>query len=128
MVELEHLSKEFEKVHDAFPGLIVRLAVMEHWQSSHLDTHRLEDLAVGAAKIATDLRLKEMNYMRRQIEAERGIYITRELYDREHQRIHDEINDLRTSRDTGAGAKGIVEKFWPLFLAALMFLVGHFWK
>jgi hypothetical protein len=52
-----------------------------------------------------DHRLHEMNAMRKQIEDERGSFVTRGVYDLSQQRVRDEITGLRTSRDTSAGEK-----------------------
>lgn len=128
MADLEHLAKEFEKVHDALPEMLVRTARLEQWVAAHPETHRLEGVVLSVAKAATDQRLESMNELRKQIDTERGTFITRELYDREHRRIQDDVNGLRTSRDENSGEKGFLEKFWPLFLAVGMFIVGHFWK
>ena len=129
MAGLEHLAKEFEKVHDALPGLVTRIVQLEVWQSSHPDTHRLEGVALEVAKRATDQRLESMNELRKQIDMERGTFISRELYDREHLRIREELTtlrttqeaaiaNLRTSRDESVGEKGTLERFWPLLLSA----------
>jgi hypothetical protein len=128
MAELEHFAREFEKVHDSLPKMEVRIAVVEEWQKSHPDTHRLEGVALELARKATDIRLESMNELRNQISEERGTFVTRELYDREAQRIREELNNLRASRDSSSGEKGLLEKFWPLFLALAMFVAGHFWK
>ena len=159
MADLEHLSKEFEKVHDSIPRLCVRLSLVEEWQKAHPETHRLEGVALSVAKVATDLRLESMNELRKQIDSERGSFVTRELYAHEHERMRGEyealrkqidsergsfvtrelydrereqsrgeLSDLRASRDERTGEKGILEKFWPLLLAAAMFLAGHWWR
>ena len=129
MADLEHLAKEFEKVHDELPLLLVRIAVVEEWQRTHPDTHRLEGVALALASTITAAKLHDMNELRKQIDTERGTFITRELYDREHQRIREELSDLRSSRDTSSGEKGLLEQLWPFILAALTFLAGHLvWK
>ena len=129
MADLEHLAKEFEKVHDELPLLLVRIAVIEEWQRTHPDTHRLEGVALALASTTTAAKLHEMNELRKQIDTERGTFITREFYDREHQRIREELSDLRSSRDTSSGEKGLLEQIWPFILAALTFLAGHLvWK
>jgi hypothetical protein len=149
---LGHLAKEFEKVHDsqprlterlallenwhvlhpdihsALPGVLTRLSLVEGWQRDHPDTHRLEGVALGVAKTATDLRLENMNELQKQIESERGCFITRELYDREHRRLLDDITILRSNNDVSSGEKSTLEQFWPFLLAIFMYLLGHFWK
>ena len=124
VMALDHLEREFEKVHDALPGLLARLAVLETWQRGHPDTHRLEGVALSLAREATDSRLHAMNELRQQIDQERGMYITRELYDREHQRMQEEVANLRTSRDTSTGEKSALERFWPLLLSAAILAVA----
>ena len=123
---LEHLQKEFERVHDALPALDRRITVLEAWQISHPDTHRLEGVALNAAKEATDKRLESMNELRKQIDTERGTFVTRELYDREHRRLLDDIASLSKSRDSASGEKGLLEQFWPWLLACLTFLAGKY--
>jgi hypothetical protein len=123
---LEHLKREFERVHDALPALDRRITVLEAWQISHPDTHRLEGVALNVAKEATDKRLEAMNDLRKQIDNERGSFITRELYDREHLRLRDDIANLAKSRDSASGEKGLLEQFWPWLLACLTFLAGKY--
>lgn len=128
MADLEHLAKEFEKVHDAIPKLLVRVSITEEWQRTHSDIHRLEGVALSIDREAVAQRMASMNELRKQIDSERGTFITRELYDRENQHMREEITDLRESRDIGSGEKGLLEKFWPLLLAAAMFIAGHWWR
>jgi hypothetical protein len=128
VADLEHLAKEFEKVHDELPILLVRIAVVEEWQRTHPETHRLEGVALSLASSMTAAKLHDMNELRKQIDTERGIFITREFYDREHQRIREELSDLRSSRDQGAGEQGFLERFWPLFVAVGIVILQHFWK
>ena len=129
---LDHLSKEFERIHDAFPKLETRLAIVEAWQLSHPETHRLEKLALDTAKIATDAKLHDMNELRKQIDNERGLYPTRELVDTKLAVIHKDIADLRSSRDTNTGEKSgeqsFLDRYWPLFVAGAVVIAEHFWK
>jgi hypothetical protein len=127
-VDLGHLEKEFEKVHDELPILLSRVAVTEEWQRTHPETHRLEAAAFALANAAIAAKLHDMNELRKQIDTERGTFITREFYDREHQRIREEISDLRSSRDQGAGEQSFLERFWPLFVAVGIVILQHFWK
>src|ERR1035441_4420028 len=90
MINVDHLAKEFEKLHDEFPKLLVHVALLEEWQRIHPDTHRLEGVALSIIKNATDLRLESMNELRKQIETERGSFVARELYDREHSHRSEE--------------------------------------
>ena len=125
----EHLVGERLAMITSYEGLSSRLAVLEEWQRAHPDTHRLEAENAVARREAVDLRLHEMNALRRQIDNERGTFITRELYDREHLRLVQDVASLRSSRDTSSGEKTILERLWPFILAALTFLAGHMvWK
>ena len=129
MADLEHLASEFEKLHDAMPAIVTELAVVKEWQRTHPDTHRLEAIALAVAKAATDERLHSMNEMRKQIDNERGTFITRELYDREHFRLITEVKELRAKSDNSSGEKGALELAWPFLLAVGTFIAGHMvWK
>jgi hypothetical protein len=110
MIDLTHLESEFEKVHDALPVLTVRVAVIEEWLKSHPETHRLEGVALAVAKVATDLRLESMNNLRLQIDSERGSFVARELYDREHTRVREEITNLR--QQTADDKRFMVNMTW----------------
>jgi hypothetical protein len=106
MIDLEHLAKEFEKLHDALPTLRERVSKMEEWQRAHPDIHRLEkegvataftaaNIALSTAKEEIERRLLSGNKLREQIESERGSFVARELYDREHDALGQEIVDVR---------------------------------
>ena len=128
VMKLERLEKEFEKVHDVVPLLSTRVALIEEWQSNHPDTHRLEGVALEVARKALDEKLHTMNNLKAQIDSERNTFITRELYDREHRRMQDDVANLRSSRDADTGGKTLLEKFWPILLGVVALLLGHFWK
>ena len=36
--------------------------------------------------------------------------------------------NLRKSRDKGTGERGVLEQFWPLFVAIGILIAEHFWK
>jgi hypothetical protein len=69
-----------------------------------------------------------MNELRKQIETERGSFVARELYDREHSHLVTEIQSLRESRAEGCGEKSLLDWLWPMLFAIGMFVVGHLWK
>jgi hypothetical protein len=132
MPDLDHLAREFEKLHDSMPLLLSRMAVIEAWQSGHPETHRLEKVVLDTAKIATDAKLHEMNELRKQIDSERGLYPTRELMDTKLAVVNKDIDDLRSSRDTEVGSKtteqSFFDRYWPLFVAVIVVVAEHFWK
>ena len=121
VMALDHLEREFEKVHDALPDLVTRVAVVEKWQTNHPDTHRLESVALTIAKEATDKEMVKLNDVRNR-------FVDKEEYRREHTRTADDIRSLRESRSLNTGEKTLLEKIWPLLLALGTGLIGHFWK
>ena len=108
--------------------LFTRVALIEEWQSAHPNTHKLETIAVEVARRALDEKLHTMNNLKAQIDSERNTFITRELYDREHRRMQDDIANLRASRDADTGEKSLLDRFWPILLSIAALLLGHFWK
>ncbi len=64
----------------------------ESWQKSHEDRHEAEARAVALASKDINRRLDEMNELRRQIENERGRYLPRDLYDKEHDALRETMN------------------------------------
>ena len=68
-------------------------ALREQWQEAHENVHRLEDEARELAARVINIRLEGMNELRRQIDSERGVYISREVHDQQ-------INALREATDT----------------------------
>ena len=105
---IDHLAREFEKVHDAFPKLETRIAVIEAWQSHHPETHKLEGKALELAEKATAIKL--------------------ELFDREHQRVVRQIGSLLESRDSSVGEKVEYGRFLPWLLAAATSAIAFFKK
>ena len=105
-----------------------KLATLAAWIEGYKREHELESKLQDTSYEVIDRRLHDMNAMRKQIEDERGTFVARDVYDLSQQRVRDEITGLRTSRDTSAGKKGLLEQFWPLLLALAMLAVGHFWK
>jgi hypothetical protein len=118
---LNHIEKEFEKIHDAYPNLAARLSSTETWISLHPQLHVAEGRAVIVAQEAQGKKMIELNDVRNR-------FVDKEEYRRDHNRLTAEINNLRASRDTSAGEKGLLDQFWPLLLALAMLAVGHFWK
>ena len=64
----------------------------EAWQQSHEARHSAEAQAVQLASRDINRRLDDMNELRRQIESERGKYLPREMYDREHDEMRNTVN------------------------------------
>ena len=112
MADLDHLAEEFELVHAAVPGLLMRLAKVEKWVEIHPDIHSAERRAVDVAHTALEKKMVEFNDVRNR-------FIDKEEYRREHQRMQNDIQELSNSRIVNSSEKSLLEKLWPLFLAAL---------
>ncbi len=80
------------------PTIKERVSKLEEWRQHHPDIHRLENVARQIAAKDIDRRLEAMNELRRQIEEERGVYLTRDLYDREHGTLSGRVRDLELNR------------------------------
>lgn len=61
----------------------------ESWQVGHNLLHEAEDKALDIASKEIDRRLEGMNQIREQINNERGMYVTREVYDEQHNALRD---------------------------------------
>ena len=96
MADLEHLTKEFEKLHDSVPLICERIARVEKWEEMHPSVHNLEKesvaLAFAAANMATahskseiERRLEAANRLREQIEQERGTYVEKIWFENKHK-------------------------------------------
>jgi len=72
------------------------------WESTHMHVHELEKDAVEKALESNNRRLDEMNELRLQITRERGEYLSRDIYDREHRALEvtmdKRLKALETSR------------------------------
>jgi hypothetical protein len=101
------------------------LATLKEWCKAHEKEHALEQKVEQVRYEGIDRRLHDMNELRKQIENERGTFVTRELHDRDIATLCESIGELRASRDTSSGVKNLTEQLWPFVLAVLMFLAGH---
>ena len=113
----------------------------EQWQDSHALVHTQEQRARDLAFIEINRRLDDMNELRRQIEIERGTYVRREVYDREHNAMRDLFNsrlDMMRDADDGRlkeleNAKSNADgRMWGIgamyaFLAVIVNLVLRYW-
>ncbi len=79
----------------------------EQWQKLHLDMHVAMDLARSLAGDDINRRLDGMNELRAQITSERGLYLSRELFDREHSALRDSIDArLKILETKGSNLEG----------------------
>ena len=86
---------------EAQSSIVERVKAIETWISLHPDRHAMEDKALNLAFKA---------------------------YEISHAQLKEDVRGLRESRSVQQAEAGVLERFWPLLLAALMFVVGHFWK
>jgi hypothetical protein len=105
VADLDHLAREFEKVHDALPLLAERMAKTELWIELHPQMHRAEGQAVTIAQDALGKKMVELNDVRNR-------FVDKEEYRREHTHLLDDIAELRTTRDTSAGESVGKASFW----------------
>lgn len=121
--------------------LIHERELREQWQDAHEDRHRAELEALKVARGEVDRRLDDMNDLRRQIEAERGKYLLRDLYDKEHDAMRDtfhaRLDTVRESADlrlkslesTKSNLEG---RLWAIgamigFVVIVINLALHYW-
>lgn len=95
----------------------------EDYTRSHMEKHDLEREALTRARETTELRLREMNNLRDQINTERGQYVSRLAYDG----MVDRINKIeqRQSASEGANTAYIVGLgvFFTVIQIAMRFLL-----
>jgi uncharacterized protein YydD (DUF2326 family) len=82
---------------------------------------------VEAAYAELNRRLGEMNEFRNQITNERGEYLRKEIYEREHNTLSDRVKDLELSRSEQLG-KAAAYASIAGFIGIVAALIGHFWK
>lgn len=93
----------------------------EAWQKSHLDKHADLARALVEAREQIDQKLEGMNELRMQITSERGLYVTREMFDREHASLR-ETMDTRLKFLEGS-ANNLQGRLWAIG-AAISFIVA----
>jgi hypothetical protein len=73
-------------------GLKFERELREQWEVAHENVHELERLAISKAEVSVNQRLEAMNELRSQIQIERGSYVQREMYEKEHKALSDAID------------------------------------
>ena len=93
----------------------------EQLERLHLDMHHADEKARDLAATDINRRLEGMNELRAQITSERGLYLSRELFDREHAQLRESLDTrlkvLETSRSNLDG------RMWAIG-AAITFVVS----
>ena len=94
----------------------------ELWQSTHLEVHAAERKALEIAREEVNRRLDEMNELREQITRERGEFMRRDMFDREHSTLRDG-NDIRLKalENTKSNMEG---RLWAIGAAISALVVG----
>jgi hypothetical protein len=102
------------------------------WQVSHQQLHTEEEKALNIAKGDINRRLDEMNELRKQITNERGEFLQRSVYDREHGMLR-ESTDLRL-KILETGKANLEGRLWAIgaiisvLLVALELVMNYFSK
>ncbi len=103
----------------------------EQWQRLHELVHQSESKALETAKGSIDQRLDEMNALRLQITQERGEFISRDLYDREHTSLREQFDvRVKALENSNANMQG---RIWMMgavisLIVSLLTVALHFWK
>ncbi len=113
----------------------------EQWQIAHEQRHESEAAALVIARSDVNRRLDEMNELRRQIDTERGKYMDRETYVREHTTLRESmavrIDTLRDTLDTRLKAlentkSNLEGRVWAIgagisAMVVALQLILHYW-
>lgn len=113
----------------------------EAWIRAHEEKHAMEYRAIILARVALDKRLEEMNELRKQIDHERGKYLPRDLYDKEHDAFRDSIyTKFDSLRETLSSRVSLLEnsksnlegRMWAIgamisLIVIVVNLALHFW-
>jgi hypothetical protein len=113
--------------------LLSRIVRLETQWREHRNTHKLEQRALKIALQQVNKRDDEHNEVRKQLENERGIYIERTYYEKEHKSLEVRVAALELALGNAAGRQGPISDLvkWGATLLAgiILFLIGHFaWK
>ncbi len=84
----------------------------EAWQFAHVHVHEMEAQARELAFVRLNERLAEMNEVRRQINEERGAFLSRDRYEAAHEALRGALDQRLKLLETGqANAEG---RMWML--------------
>lgn len=103
----------------------------EAWQLAHAQQHAAEAEALRMARVDIDRRLDAMNQLRDQITQERGTFLARDLYDREHLRLRKEFDDrLKRLETSDANLQGRILATGAIlaFLLSVVAVLARLWK
>lgn len=91
----------------------------EQWERSHLLLHVAEREAVQLARESVDQRLEGMNELRIQITTERGTFLPREVFDREHGRLSEEVRVMRNDLTRLIGERSGMGVGWQIAIGVV---------
>jgi hypothetical protein len=104
----------------------------ECWQEGHDKLHAAEAEALEIAKGDINRRLDEMNELRKQITSERGEFLQRSVYDREHSLLRDSsdarLKVLETGKANLEGRLWAIGAIISVLLVALELVMNYFSK
>ena len=101
--------------------LAIKVAKLEEVLRQHEKLHALEDKALQLAQDVTKAKFLTLNDVERR-------FVDKTWFEKIHSLLENRVTLLEQEANVGTGEKGILEKFWPLLLAILTFVAGHFWK
>ena len=103
----------------------------ELWQQTHEARHTAEIDALVLAREDVNRRLDGMNELREQINRERGQFLSRDLYDREHARLSEEMDRrLKVLENRESNLQGRIFATGAIiaFLLSILALALRLWK
>ena len=104
----------------------------EQYEKAHALVHTQEQRARELAFTEINRRLDDMNELRNQIGTERGLYLTRELYDREHKSLAESMDArlkiLETNKSNLEGRMWAIGAIISVVVVGLQFAMHYFAK
>jgi hypothetical protein len=98
----------------------------ERWLAHHREHADLQK-AIDLASEDINRRLNEMNQFRSQLESERGTYMTRDMYDREHTALGNRVKELEIERGNQAGKAAAYASAIGVIVVMIKVAL-HYWR
>jgi hypothetical protein len=98
----------------------------ERWSGHHREHADLRT-AIDLASTDINRRLSEMNQFRAQLESERGTYMTRDMYDREHAALGNRVKELEIERGNQTGKAAAYASVIGIVVVIIQ-IAMHYWK
>lgn len=101
---------------------VSRWRVSEEWQRGHRREHDVERRELETARRVVDHRLDDMNRLRHQIDTERGLYVSRDTADMQHNALAERIAALEKWKANVTGRLIVFAAASVPFLAGITIL------